>query len=1454
MARSSQNAQRTPSTTKHRTRSSSINQQTSSITIQILPYTHRNSQPPYDESPLNHELSFTLNLLPTTSIRELRQHAAEYAKSYLQQYLHIQHVSQLSEARDNDGCLFWPYETVREVAATGSGIVYLSERRNKDTLQSLRKEDLARQAGSPTKRQNEVAKKNRKTPKPPRKLPSQRALEIASSGARSNKTTKRASMGAALELAKEDEEHGSNEEEDKKSPGWGVPPRSSDIPWKKSPSVTKSDKRRQLSAEFVFDTTSSEPPQRYEDEFVEDSPLARKKASKSAQSVEDVESVHEEDSKVDFSDEDCFEDQPKFSTKLKKKYNILATTREDDEDNNISHKAVSSQQTQSQLLEFPTARRTNKSRTFVPDSVAPSQVSPQSPQSNTVFPSQVALSISKTRAQNSPKKTVESKPAAKLETLPRVVSGKHHQPTKPSPPQVKVDPSDIDDGSDDEKATSNDEDTDGDDGVATAPPVETRPQSKPDPYDIYSAIKNEDEIYSPHVEQILTSSVSRLGSNHKRSASTTAVPAMRNTSLTARLLASTQSATYIPTRPIPKQLRSSPQAVQPSSSPTDYVAAALARERAKALGQPYPAKKDAPSPKSTPKNNPAPDSEDEEDIDEFLKHAGEHYSAEKPKAPAPLPEMVLPWSAPPLRARRMEGEDPYWSVKVVGRRPSSREMREEVDMVAVVPEMGVSFRSPAKGLAVRNQIAPLVEALGDEKEDEADFDIEDAQEHSSSDSLPLKIEIKEAQNMDSQELLSTDRQPMPDEMMTGLIYDDDFPIEPIDEMHEDDELPILPVLADESIASVDDAELPGQAMMPDQTELPHLHESDPLSVDLDIAPPPSAQLSKRKRNVNHDSSDSEEARREQKRLRRAERKAEKKRKREQRRAERAAGRELLEQQRIEKDHIDQQRLEQERLEQESHRQECLEQKRLEKERAEKERLAQDQRLEELRMEMQRIEKQRLKEERTKQELLEQERVKQERLELERIEQEQKQREAEDVAKEARREARSKRREERRAAKAEKRKQREAQKAAEAEEQEQRGAKRAANIARLEEERKRLALEDAHRRAKELEIIVSSPLKAAELGLFESDDGEDSELEVFTPRAATPSPVGREHRRSSMSPTSNHINSSISPIRHCSVSPRSSSQRSVRFKKKDEFQEVQAAPASPSPAPRPVLQKATSFVKGEERIGNFQRPVFDEWAFLEATLGRQEYSPLEVHNRVHLNMVNAGIQAVFKSDEEISHDSASSGEESAPYKTAIQVDDRDEDANMVDSIESDEETVRIKREPGLEDSSMKAPFCFSEVATGQDTDDAATRSMRSFSPSPDAAEDIPVKSAEAVSDPVESEPHEDISLDAYLSYISDEDLEMKDQKQPIRSGSPSPENIVETKKGTAVKQPEQESQKKESKRRPTRRPRAASEARSKKAKGGISKERSKKRKRNWRHKSENGGHYKVWSKAKAATKP
>ncbi|KAI7779893.1 hypothetical protein LA080_000216 [Diaporthe eres] len=182
------------------------------------------------------------------------------------------------------------------------------------------------------------------------------------------------------------------------------------------------------------------------------------------------------------------------------------------------------------------------------------------------------------------------------------------------------------------------------------------------------------------------------------------------------------------------------------------------------------------------------------------------------------------------------------------------------------------------------------------------------------------------------------------------------------------------------------------------------------------------------------------------------------------------------------------------------------------------------------------------------------------------------------------------------------------------------------LAALQKERKKLALERAHRRALELEMIVSSPIKReSSIDLSEEADDDDSGLGssaygdgagAQVDRAGVPLDGDDKNDSLSSKEADGHQPSwrKLSKL-HLSSSPPKGSQGGPG--------QGQDSMDMLPPTSTPAIIEAQLQQCVEER---FHRMPFDDWAFLENTLGKGSsggfgYSPLEVHNRVHLDMMH-----------------------------------------------------------------------------------------------------------------------------------------------------------------------------------------------------------------------------------------
>ncbi|KUI57817.1 hypothetical protein VP1G_05112 [Cytospora mali] len=190
----------------------------------------------------------------------------------------------------------------------------------------------------------------------------------------------------------------------------------------------------------------------------------------------------------------------------------------------------------------------------------------------------------------------------------------------------------------------------------------------------------------------------------------------------------------------------------------------------------------------------------------------------------------------------------------------------------------------------------------------------------------------------------------------------------------------------------------------------------------------------------------------------------------------------------------------------------------------------------------------------------------------------------------------------------------------------RRAKHEELLARMEEERKKLALEQAHLRALELEIIVSSPTKARKPRTDDAEVDDDSGLDLsildddkYVEDVGTP--LGGDDDNESLSRMKSEDGSfslDMEQVSSSSESRQDSPELSVGA----------AEPGSPVSEAAHRQQKQQQDSDAAKTANNqYYGEPFDDWAALEATLGRGGfgYSPLEVHNRIHLATVHRCLQ-------------------------------------------------------------------------------------------------------------------------------------------------------------------------------------------------------------------------------------
>lgn len=753
-------------------------------------------------------------------------------------------------------------------------------------------------------------------------------------------------------------------------------------------------------------------------------------------------------------------------------------------------------------------------------------------------------------------------------------------------------------------------------------------QGRPDPYDI-SAVLSDDEYYSPRPSKtIMSSTVRKLGSATKRSTPASAtIP--RNSLLIAQAPPAAQvdpkppirarsagpsheRLVAVPSTPLAHTVHSTPaQTTAPSSalgpllsSPTNHVAAALARGRAKARRQPQP------------ECSVIEDSDVEVPGDILKDSQDPSTQAYKSKSL----EASLPWSAPPLR---MDGEDPFWTLRTTGRRPSVRR-RSDVDeglevegnandamdskehaavpvpsSEALVPQklstsnissfnLSSPVKDPAKRVPQERTPKTLVKSASDTTSQATPSKSPLFLVHGSSSSeqgveeigyvdktlakdkpkSPRKEEMKAGTQRPINQDVFEDENENHD-LMAGhiLAKGDEKPIEPCPIAQEGDGL-VFP--DDDETCLSEKHELPDNipATLEDHTQLPK--ESSQLSHNLDTDlglndiiddTPPFVPPCKRKRDFG-DGIDSEEERRTAKKARREAKKAEKKRLRE-------------------------------------------------------EKLAQ--------------------------------------------------------------------------------------------EEEQRR--------QHQEERKRRAMEKAYHRARELELVVSSPSKAAELGLNLSDSydsDQESELGSSPPeRRAVVLPVfevsddslgskGSEESQSWRKLSKGHFSASSSSSLKGDVAgcPESSSAP------RRDGDATAAGDASVVLADH----KAQAPQEIEDTMGlknRAQRTSFEDWAFLEMAMGVSAYSPLQVHDRIHMQMVLAALQG---------HTPRGAQEIEDPHLSPKKGDD----ASRVVSSMGPKPDTKAKRQDGMPHSQSEKNTQPQEASEDDDDDDEdaiSQHTVRSPAPSP-----------------------------------------------------------------------------------------------------------------------------------------
>lgn len=1067
--------------------------------VSILARSDRDAHPYATIAP---KYAFTIKLDPGSTIRELRSFAGDYVKSELKKFVDKSRL----EARDGNGYVFSGTETIGQELGE-DGQVYLIE----DALDveearkaMLRNTDVSKQTGARTPKVKKV--------KEPRKTPSQRNQAIAEQGGRMTRTEPRKTPS-------------------QRGPQEGRVARSE--PKRRSVPLASLDLKDRSSSPAPASVVLPKPREEVESapeslvELVEDSPPAttlNKRHHSASQIAKDVDALEhgveaaealapaaksakrrnsnaKPTKQIDASASSLqsVEDAPSTATHTKRRGSTSRPAKAEDAD--ALAPAVASQRE----LRFPTSITDlpSQDERVIPDSQdPPSQLIDSSYQDEQMASKWKPINASRQSADIQPRSVARPKASKAQSTLAAQKDVKQSQP-----------------------------------GFLTG---------RPDPYDI-SAVLSDDEYYSPRQSNtIMSSSVPKLGTASKRTPpAPVSIP--RNSLLIAnhppaaggskspvrtKSAATSHENIAVPSTPLARAPPNTPtqpgQSYAPApllSSPTNHVAAALARGRAKARRQPHP-------------ECVVIEDSDVEGLQDVLD--GQRDQVFPSRRESRSIETSLPWSAPPLRMGR---EDPFWTLRTTGRRTSieaKRDANEEMDVkiegnravdvkrhIAVpvlrrsnteeqaLSTSGISsfnLGSPVKESAKRaskgsprksptkspvrpssqatSRKSPLLLVHGSSSSEQGveEIGFVDAKLANSPPVSPSQIVETAVIHGSSSQGVDEDEDDAHDFMSGALLAEalfGDEPIEPhqipsVDGLSSSDEIEAgLPV---SELPSVRPMQLKDHHQIEEESfQVTRVPETDPKSDNALEDTPPSGQPCKRKRELNNEA-DAEEERR--------------------------------------------------------------------------------------------------------------------------------------IKKKARHDART-------ARKAEKKRLRKEKRAQEVERQRQ-------HQTWLQEERKRLAMEKAYRRARDLEIVVSSPSKAAEMGLNSSDTYDSSELGSSPPVRAAVLPVFEESDDSFESEDLEERQSwrKLSK-RHLSASPSSSLKDGV----------ADSPTSSPSPSTTGIIvgENSGATLAGatgveaevpqevrdaaETKI-RFQSKAFEDWAFLETTLGTSVYSPLQTHYSIHMQMVQA----------------------------------------------------------------------------------------------------------------------------------------------------------------------------------------------------------------------------------------
>lgn len=1136
------------------------------LNIHILALADRHTHPYASIAPKH---TFVLKVIPDTTIREACLHAGIHLEVRLNKTVE----SKRFEARDENGYIFDGTEMIGQEIGAGGDLYLIEEALEpEDARRSMLRNLDAKETGARTP-------KATKRVKEPRKTPSQRNKEIVEAGKRMVKSEPRKTSAPRSALRRRSLSMAPLELEDDGS--------SPDQPVLMSPKAQKD----QGMPDTVIESIESSPQSVT---TLEKQSQLKKKSAASGRGIEATEASMTPARSAKRGVAAAKPTEPDDASKDLVRSIEHATSITEKKTNRKSPSRPASASQHKLPPQNPTAKPPSQDLSVVPDSQIP-------PSQSIDAPSQEQSKVTSWTPINARRRHPEKQ---------------QHSATRPkAEPQRPLTT---------EKA-----------GVKSIQPQFLL--GRPDPYDI-SAVLSDDEYYSPRPSKtIMSSTVRKLGSATKHSTPASAtIP--RNTLLIAKAppaaqvdpgppvraasAAPAQERLSIPSTPLAHAAHNTPaQTTAPSSapgtllsSPTNHVAAALARGRAKARRQPQP-------------ECSVIEDSDVEVPGDVLKDSQDPSSRSYKSKSL---EASLPWSVPPLR---LAGEDPFWTLRTTGRRPSVRrksDVDEELGAEVIdkdandnkehaaipVPSSealgpqrlstsnisSFNLDSPVKKTAKRvaqdatpkslarsTLIAPsqatpskspllLVHGSSSSEQGVEEIGYVDKTLAKDKPESPRKGGKKAATqrpgNQDEVEDEDDSHDFMAGHGLAEALFGDDKPIEPRQIAQEDDGL----ALPDHNATCLSDKnELPVNtpATLEDHSQLPKesMHRSDnpkpnPTSNEEVIDDtPPSGQPSKRKRDFNDDV-DFEKERRTAKRAKR----------------------------------------------------EAREAKKAEKRRLREEKLAQEE---------------------------EQKRKLQER---------------------------------------------------------------------LQEERKRLAMEKAYRRARELERVVSSPSKAVEMALDISDpDDSDQQSELgSSPRnRAIALPVFEVSDDSLESKGSEESQSwrKLSK-RHFSASPSSSLKNDVA-----DGPESMPKPASSTSGVATAAGHDSAVLADhnaqapqaiEDSTGSqkrAQRKSFEDWAFLETIMGTTAYTPLQVHDRIHMQMMLANLQGHIS-------------------RAAQEVEDPDLPRRVGDNaseevlVESQPDRV-VERQDGMRHSQSQKKTQAQEAAEEDDDDEDAIsqHTVRSPAPSP-----------------------------------------------------------------------------------------------------------------------------------------